>query len=253
MIVRMLLWWCFVVMTSFLLTGCGNDKDGTKPGETLSFIVCGSADVAETSEGVRVLAEDKGRFVSTGVFTCQTGSFNLEQVRVAALGQCAAFFAGFFGEDVKEDKEGNATITTAHASHKIGRAQVDSDYHNISKRLNPSHKVSNTTLSTKIACDDGLVVSTCVNRTHDSISGDSLVSQINMPSGFSLEKLEKMFENDKVKMRVLSEYAEFKGLSEKDIAQISRDAKDVLPAVKRLLSVKGGICEYKVVLEITVR
>lgn len=237
-----------------LMIGCGDGKKEIVSADAANFLVYGSTKDTVRDEGVQILKdENQTRIVSTGAFVCQTGSFSLEQVRVAALGQCMAHVSSFLGDDVNESTDGDVTTTFSHASHNIGRLLVDTRSTHASKRLKPSHKVRNESVKTKITNNGESVIVTRMDRVHDSISGDSVVAQINMPSGFSVEKVVELFANSGVKVQVLSEYVEFKGLPPKEIAQVSHDVEEVVPAVKRLLSVKGGICEYKVVLDVRLK
>ena len=233
-----------------LMIGCGDGKNETVSADAANFLVYGSTEDAGRDEGVQILKkENQTRIVATGAFVCQIGSFSLEQVRVAALGQCMANVSRYLGEELDED----AATTSSHASHNIGRLLVDTRSTLTSKRPESSHKVRNESVKTKIANNGESVVVTRMDCVHDSISGDSAVAQINMPSGFSVEKFVELFADGGVKLQVLSEYVEFKGVPQKEIAQVSHDVKDVVPAVSRLLSVKGGICEYKAVLDVKLK
>ncbi len=252
--------WCLAIMFPILVTGFCSVKAETRSraDDTIAFRVYGTSKEGKGDDGVDVSLDKDGgmRMVVTGYFYCETGTFNLEKVRMAAFGQSIGTLARFLGEKVETTgpvKNDNKTVKkeSSVASYVFGKAQVDTKRTKKLWKLNSSKRVGKTTHdTTKITCGEKLNILIEVFRNIDSVSGEAVMSKIDMPSDMTPEKFLELCSLDKLSLKVLSERASFRNLDKEELARAGRSSQNVVPIVSRLLATKGGICRYRVVLEI---
>ena len=244
---RFLIVWGFAGAISLLTAGCGNDNADSANEDGLRFVVYGSTDGSESESGVRVFSqEDKMELDSTAEFECQTGSLDLEQVRVAAFCECLATLASFLNaEDINEESDGSTSVTKMSTSCRIGDFQVDSRCAWTKEKL-PSRRTRIRRSKTKIS--DGGDISVVIRTTskHDTVAGDSIESDVDMPPGFTVEKFLGLLSKSGASFDTLYEQIEFEGLDLNRSMRVSPDSKDVVSLVKQLLAKNGGTCRYKV-------
>ena len=245
---RFLIVWCFACAISFLTAGCGDDSADLANEDGLRFVIFDSADRSEYEPGVRVFGQDdQMELDSTAEFECKTGSLDLEQVRVAAFCQCLATLAEFLNADFAGDKTDDSTnVAKSSTSCHIGNFYVDT--RTVLTEEEKSNLQRNRTCRSTTTISDGGSLSIVVRTTseHDAKTGDSFESDVDMPLGFTVEKLLESLTNSGVSLEILYEQAEFDGFPMNSSARGSSDSKDVVSSVRQLLAKKGGICRYTV-------
>lgn len=227
--------------------GCGNDSADSENEDSLCFVIYDSADRLEYEPGVRVFSqEDKMELDSTAEFECETGNLDLEQVRVAAFCQCLAALAGFLNAEIFAEESGDCTndIKTS-TSCRIGAFQIDSMSAETTEKT-PSRRTQIHSSETMISDGGDISVVIRTFSEHDTVEGDSIESEVDMPLGFTVEKFLGLLSKSGASFDILYEQIEFESFDLNRSMRVSPDSKDVVSLVKQLLAKNGGTCRYKV-------